>query len=116
MKTVWVTFQRAGFHRYPDAENNEKLADVKYLANVHRHLFKFKVTIEVHHNDRDIEFHQFLNWLESLYDRQLTLDYKSCEMLSDELSVEIMKKYPDRKLIIEISEDGECGSTIYYGF
>ena len=40
--------------------------------------------------------------------------YKSCEMISNDLYLEISKKYPNRKIKIEISEDGECGSYIEY--
>lgn len=115
MKMIWVTFQKAGIHYFPAAKTEKALQDVSYLGQPHRHLFKFKVSIEVFHNDRDIEFHQFLNWIESLYtDKQLALDNMSCEMLSDELAKSIRNKYPERKLIIEISEDGECGSIIDY--
>lgn len=114
IKMIWVTFQKAGFHRYPAAVTDPKLSDVSYLGNEHRHLFKFKVSLQVFHNDRDVEFHQFLNWIESLYGAHLQLDNRSCEMLSDELARQIMLKYPGRKLIIEVSEDGECGSTIHY--
>ncbi len=111
MKTIWVTFQRKGLHKYPGAPE-----DVSYLSLTHRHLFKFKVTIEVTHSNRDIEFHQFLNWLESLYeDSVLDLAFKSCEMLADDLAVCIQDKFgKDRTLSIEISEDGECGVTCTY--
>jgi hypothetical protein len=108
-KIIWVTFQRAGFHRYPDAPD-----DVGYLANNHRHLFKFKVSIEVFHDDREIEFHQFLRWLESLYTDILVLDYRSCEMIADELAQVIRERYPNRDLEIEVAEDGECGVTATY--
>jgi hypothetical protein len=114
-KMIWVTFQKAGIHYYPAAKTDKNLNDVSYLGNKHRHLFKFKVSIEVFHNDRDIEFHQFLNWIEGLYESQvLSLDSRSCEMISDELAEKITSKYAGRKLVIEVSEDGECGSTIEY--
>jgi hypothetical protein len=73
------------------------------------------VWIGVTHNDRDIEFIQFKRWLEKLYsDAILQLDYKSCEMMSDDLYDVISKKYPDREVWIEVSEDGENGSFIKY--
>lgn len=108
-KIIWVTFQRAGFHRYPNAPE-----DVGYLAFEHRHLFKFRVGIEVFHDDREIEFHQFLRWLESLYDKVLVLDYRSCEMIADELAESIKGRYPNRDIEIDVSEDGECGVTATY--
>ena len=115
MRSIWVTFQREGIHCYPAALEDPGLADVSFLGNPHRHMFKFKVWIEVEHNDRDIEFIQFKRWLESLYaDSTLDLDYKSCEMMSDELYEKITTMFPSRAITISISEDDENGSEIEY--
>jgi hypothetical protein len=119
-KFIWVTFQKEGIHKYPAALTDPALAtgdeyDVSFLGYPHRHIFHFKVWIEVTHNDRDIEFIQFKRWLENLYkDAILNLDYKSCEMMSDDLYDTISKKYPGREVWIEVSEDGENGSFIKY--
>lgn len=113
-KKIFVTFQKAGYHRYPGALLDPNLSDVRYLGNTHRHLFKFKVWIEVFHDDREIEFHQFLNFCESLYISDLSVDYKSCEMISDDLHRYISQKYQNRDIIIEVSEDGENGSYCEY--
>jgi hypothetical protein len=73
------------------------------------------VWIDVVHNDRDIEFIQFKRWLQKLYESgTLQLDYKSCEMMSDDLYVQIASRYPDRAVWIEVSEDGENGALIKY--
>jgi hypothetical protein len=73
------------------------------------------VAIEVFHNDRDIEFIQFKRWLENLYKGgTLELNYKSCEMISDDLYEQIATRYPEREIIITVSEDGENGATIHY--
>ena len=109
-KLIWVKFQRSGVHCYPNAPN-----ECSYLASLHRHLFKFKVGIQVFHNDREIEFHMFLNWLESLYQKEnLFLDYQSCEMIAEDLINTIITRYPNRELEIEVSEDGECGVKVSY--
>ena len=119
-KMIWVTFRKEGMHRYPAAATDPNLAtgdeyDVSFLANEHRHIFHFRVWIGVTHNDRDIEFIQFKRWLENLYkDAILSLDHKSCEMMSDDLYDIISKKYPGREIWIEVSEDGENGSFIKY--
>ena len=121
-KMIWVTFRKEGIHRYPAAATDPNLCtageyDVSFLANAHRHIFHFRVWISVQHNDRDIEFIQFKRWLESLYNGQgavLELDWKSCEMMSDDLYDVISKKYPNREVWIEVSEDGENGSFIKY--
>ena len=114
MKTIWVTFKREGIHKYPAALEDPKLADVSFLGYPHRHMFHFKVWIEVFHDDRDIEFIQFKRWLESLYQGTLELDYKSCEMIADDLADQIQTKYPGRQVRIEVSEDGENGCDINY--
>ena len=44
----------------------------------------------------------------------LKLDYKSCEMMSDDLFVAVTKRYPGRKIEIDVSEDGENGSHAVY--
>jgi hypothetical protein len=114
-RKIWVTFQRAGFHRYPAASEDPKLSDVSYLGSRHRHLFKFRVEIEIFHNDRELEFHQVLNYCESLYkDNHLEIDYKSVEMLADDLYLQLANRYPGRYIAIEVSEDGECGCRIEY--
>jgi len=119
-KKIWVTFQKEGMHRYPAAATDPALAtgdeyDVSFLANPHRHIFHFRVWIDVVHNDRDIEFIQFKRWLENLYrDDTLQLDYKSCEMMADDLYIQIASRYPNRAVWIEVSEDGENGALIKY--
>jgi hypothetical protein len=121
-KMIWVTFQKEGIHCYPAAATDPNLAtgdeyDVSFLANPHRHIFHFRVWLSVTHNDRDVEFIQFKRWLERLYSSNegvLSLDHKSCEMMSDELYDTISQKYPDREVWIEVSEDGENGSFIKY--
>jgi hypothetical protein len=119
-KMIWVTFQKEGIHKYPAALTDPALAtgdeyDVSFLGYPHRHTFHFKVWIGVTHDDRDIEFIQFKRWLEKLYaEGTLQLDFKSCEMMSGDLYDIISKKYPNREVWIEVSEDSENGSFIKY--
>jgi hypothetical protein len=121
-RKIWVTFRKEGIHKYPAAATDPNLAtgdeyDVSFLANPHRHIFHFRVWLGVTHNDRDVEFIQFKRWLEKLYSSNegvLSLDYKSCEMMADDLYVQIAAKYPDRAVWIEVSEDGENGALIKY--
>jgi len=114
-RQIWITFRKEGIHKYPAAAEDPRLADVSFLANEHRHIFHFRVSIDVFHNDRDIEFIQFKRWCEGLYSTDtLILDYKSCEMIADDLYVQIGSKYPERNVTIEVSEDGENGCAITY--
>jgi len=122
LRMIWVTFQKEGIHKYPAAATDPQLAtgdqyDVSFLANPHRHIFHFRIWIDVFHNDRDIEFIQFKRWIENLYNGNqatLQLDYKSCEMMADDLYIQIAARYPERCVIIEVSEDGENGCSITY--
>lgn len=121
MRSIWVTFQREGVHKYPAALEDPQLAtgdwdDVSFLGYPHRHQFHFRVWIEVYHNDRDIEFIQFKRWLERLYGESevLELDYKSCEMIADDLAGQIQARYPGRWLKISVAEDNENGCEIEY--
>ena len=121
-RQIWVTFRKEGIHCYPAAATDPMLNtsdeyNVAFLANPHRHIFHFRVSIDVFHNDRDIEFIQFKRWLEALYsgpNTVLALDYKSCEMIADDLYIQIAARYPSRCVIIEVSEDGENGCSISY--
>ena len=121
-RMIWVTFQKEGMHKYPAAATDPNLAtgdqyDVSFLAYPHRHIFHFRVWINVTHNDRDIEFIQFKRWLEQLYSGPssvLQLDYKSCEMIAEDLHQQIIARYPGREVWIEVSEDAENGCFIKF--
>jgi len=117
---IYVKFQKEGIHKYPAALTDPNLAtgdqyDVSFLGYPHRHIFHFRVWITVVHDDRDIEFIQFKRWLENLYNTgTIQLDYKSCEMMADDLYQQISTKYPGRSVRIDISEDDENGAYIEY--
>jgi hypothetical protein len=119
-RKIWITFRKEGIHRYPAAAVREDLNttdeyDVTFLSYPHRHIFHFRVWIDVLHNDRDIEFIQFKRWLENLYASSiLKLEWKSCEMIADDLYIQIADRYPDRAVWIEVAEDGENGCLIKY--
>ena len=119
-RLIWVTFEKEGLHKYPAALDNPSLRtgdeyDVSFLGYIHRHIFKFKVWISVEHNDRDIEFIQFKRWLEKLYaEKTLQLDFKSCEMIAEDLHAQIDARYPGRSVVIEVSEDGENGAHMVW--
>jgi hypothetical protein len=119
-RKIWITFQKEGIHCYPAAGTDPALAtgdeyDVSFLATPHRHIFHFRVWIDVFHNDRDIEFIQFKRWLQNLYaNGTLELNYKSCEMIADDVYMQIAARYPDRAVWIEVAEDGENGALIKY--
>ena len=114
-RMIWVTFTKEGIHKYPAALDDPALAtgdeyDVSFLGYPHRHIFHFKVHLEVFHDDRDVEFIQFKRWCINLYKgKTLQLDYKSCEMIAEDLYKEINNKYTNRSVWIDVSEDNENG-------
>lgn len=126
-RQIWVTFQKEGVHMYPGADTDPKLAtgdwdDVSFLGVPHRHIFHFRVDIDVFHDDRDIEFIQFKRWLQRLYTEVdsstpvLQLNHKSCEMIADELAQQIHEKYPNRNFKISVAEDNENGAVLAFDF
>lgn len=112
---VWITFEFEGIHCYPDALTNPELADVSFLGHPHRHMFNVKVTIDVNHDDRDIEFILLKRELVELFPSR-SLDYKSCEMICNDIANHIKSKYPSRSFAIDVSEDGENGATATYNW
>jgi len=117
---IWVTFQKEGIHKYPQAATDPKLAtgdwlDVSFLGTPHRHIFHFRVEMEVFHDDRDVEFIQAKRIMERWYAESiLQLDYKSCEMMARELHKMCTLTWTDRDYVIEVSEDGENGCRMYF--
>jgi hypothetical protein len=117
---IWVTFQKEGIHKYPAAATDPNLAtgdwlDVSFLATPHRHIFHFRVEMEVKHDDRDVEFIQAKRIIEKWYSEgTLQLDYKSCEMIARELYTKCVEQWPNRSYVIEVSEDGENGAKLFF--
>jgi hypothetical protein len=102
---IWITTQKEIHHRYKDAPE-----DVSFLRNIHRHIFHFKVYIEVKSNDREIEFIQFKTFINDCLDEwKLSMDNASCEDMANNLYFDISEEYVNRKIKIEVSEDGENG-------
>lgn len=112
---IYVKFQKEGVHKYPAALEDPNLEDVSFLGYPHRHMFHFKVKIEVFHDDRDLEFIQVKRQCERwLGEGTLELDYKSCEMIANDLFALINEKWPNRDVVIDVSEDNENGCEIEY--
>ena len=115
IRWIEVSFQKEGIHKYPAALDDPKLADVSFLGYPHRHIFHFYVRLEVEHNDRDVEFILFKRELENLFEQgTMQCDYKSCEMLAEDLIKYIQEKYPKRDITVKVYEDDENGAILEY--
>lgn len=114
-RQIEVSFQQEGIHKYPAAATDPALADVSFLAHPHRHIFHFYVRMEVFHNDRDVEFILLKRELSSLFSNGvMQCDYKSCEMLAEDLIDYLTKQYPSRKLEVRVFEDDENGAILNF--
>ena len=112
---IWTTFTVEGLHCYAQAGTDPALADVRYLSSPHRHRFGFRVSLQVFHDDRDVELHQFQRWMRShLSPEPMNFEQRSCETIARELHAVIAQRYPGRAITIEVSEDGENGVTARY--
>lgn len=107
---IKVSFQKEGIHKYPAAKD---LPGVEFLQYPHRHIFHFYITMEVFHDDRDVEFILLKRELESLYTNgTMQLDYKSCEMICNDIIDYLENEYPNRGLQVEVYEDNENGGIV----
>jgi hypothetical protein len=111
---IEVSFQKDGVHKYPAALTDPKLKEVEFLGYPHRHMFHFHVKLEVFHNDREVEFILFKRELEKFYETRMNLDFKSCEMLAEELILLLQTRYPNRDITTRVYEDGENGAVLEY--
>jgi hypothetical protein len=61
--TITVRWTHPGFHAWPEAPPNRA-----YLRDRHRHLFYYELTIPVTHADRQVEFHDLLEYAKGATD------------------------------------------------
>lgn len=119
-QTIWakITARFEGIHWYPGAP-----LDVAFLAHPHRHIFHVTVWVEQFHDDRDVEFirfkRQLQDWCKALEAptwsptvADTDENCGSCEMMARRLWGIIALEYPDRRLKVEVSEDGENGAVL----
>ena len=110
-RKIKLSFQKEGVHKYPKAPKA-----VEFLKYPHRHIFHFYVTLEVFHNDRDVEFILFKRDLELLFRADIMqADNKSCEMLAEDLLDYLEINYPGRFVQVEVYEDDENGAILSNG-
>lgn len=101
-----VRFQSPGFHCWPGATG-----DRAYLAQRHRHLFHVEVKVETFHQDRELEFHDLLDFCRANFPGG-EMSGLSCEHMAEELLGAIAQKYPDRWAKVGVFEDGEVGAEV----
>ena len=105
-RTVTVRFTKEGWHNWPEAEGVRD-----YLASRHRHLFYYELTVSVGHNDREIEFHDLLEFASHAAVAG-ELGRRSCEDMAEVILKAVRDKYPERTYACTVWEDNEVGATI----
>jgi hypothetical protein len=109
MTCVVATFTAEGFHRWPEAP-----AHRAYLADRHRHLFHVRVEVEVGHGDREIECHDLRDFALEAFGAG-DMGCQSCEMMAVDLAQKVARRFGDRRVMVEVLEDGEVGGRFQSG-
>lgn len=110
-RCICVRFNFVGFHNWPEAKGKRS-----YLAQRHRHRFFVEIELETFHNDREVEFHDFLDFCKAILLKGdgiisgVELGRASCEDIATFLESHITRRYPDRLLKISVFEDNEVGA------
>lgn len=99
-----VRWDFIGWHNWPAAKDGRE-----YLKDRHRHKFFCEVQIEVYHNDREIEYHDLLDYCRVLPLAGELHDF-SCEMICEYILERLNKKYGRRKATVSVWEDNEVGA------
>lgn len=105
---IEVHFQVEGWHNWEGAPTHRA-----YLATTHRHLFYVTASVEVRQDDREIEFHDFLDFCKENF-KGGQLGGQSCEMMARGLLEKITARFEGRAVIVKVFEDGEVGAVVNY--
>ncbi len=106
MKQALIKFSTVGMHKWAAAPDHRE-----YLRFPHRHNFFVEVTIQVWHNEREIEFHDLLQFCKDNFPQG---EYKgaSCETLAEQLLEKLVTEYPERLVQVSVLEDNENGAIV----
>lgn len=101
-----ITYRLDGWHCWPEAPEARD-----YLRSLHRHMFHYVVQIEVRHHDREIEYHDLLDFCKA-HTLCGDMGRMSCEDMGAHLMDALERQYPGRYIEVEVMEDGECGAVL----
>lgn len=106
---IWVKDRLPGFHCWPDAP-----AARAYLADRHRHMFDVRVTVEVGHVARDVEFFELTDEIKAWWGAgERECGASSCEAVAVNLGEHLLSQ----DLVVtsvEVSIDGEGGAVTHW--
>ena len=109
MKCIKIKTQFVDFHRWPKAPEA-----VKFLRNLHRHIFYVVVKIQVWDDDRELEYFTIKELVDKIIKEDIIImnEAKSCEMMAATMLDLIEAFLPDRFISVEVNEDNENGSIL----
>ena len=102
---IAVRFTAEGWHHWPGASGVRE-----YLGAKHRHLFHVEARIPVGHDDREVEFHDLLDYARKEFGDG-DFGASSCEVLARNLAEKMARQY-GRACRVSVFEDGEVGSEV----
>lgn len=104
---ITVRWTVDGFHRWPDAPEPRD-----YLADRHRHRFTMSVRIPVLHNERDVEFHDLLDFCAGLFVSPHDFGGRSCETIAEQLAESVADEFRAGEVRATVGEDGYVIATV----
>lgn len=105
-----VRWEFIAWHRWPGASG-----DRSYLGQYHRHKFHVELAITTTHNEREVEFHDLLDF--GRYEQSQRISHRSdmsCESMCEAIAEGVQGRYPDRSVIVAVFEDGEVGARMRF--
>jgi hypothetical protein len=73
-------------------------------------LFGCRLELSVVHDDREVEFHDVLEWLQAALLSSLVIN-ASCEQHARRIALRASERW-ERAATVTVDEDGECGATV----
>jgi hypothetical protein len=110
-KEIFITTSFIGYHCWPEAPEA-----VKFLRNLHRHIFRVRLGFLVVDSDRELEFFLVKAQADHFIKEGLLLElahkpYFSCEMMAEYL-IKCFQNVRYAILWAEVDEDGENGARV----
>lgn len=109
---VTARYSFPALHNWPTAPQGRA-----YLASPHRHMFICDATVEVRHDDRDVEYHdlradvqEWTQQFRTVHKDLSNVGPQSCEHLARSLFDWLAIGLPVVR--VTVSEDGEFSSTV----
>ena len=114
MRSIIAKTSYEGTHCWPEAPE-----EVAYLRNIHRHIFVVRATIEVFHDDREIEFimvkHKIDTYLRQHFDEcgVWQMGRTSCEQVAEDI-LTLLNGFQrqTRNISVSVFEDDENGCVV----